>query len=204
VTDQGRTAGPPSNRLRGVAADPSLRGHPGGCTVCHHGFVDEINRALVLKTMPVVAVSQRFKLSTDALFNHLKKHLSNEDKELIIADTLQKPVAVAHLDVQHALIRLTERVDKALAKAEEMGDPRTIAAVAAEARKLVELSARVLGGLSATDSRAVILADNDQWLKVRDHLYAWVATQSDNVRASFIAHMRKLNDAGALPDSVAE
>jgi hypothetical protein len=190
------------------------------CTVCRHPMIETINRHIILRTIPREHLGPKYDLGRCAIYRHAKNHVPDDLRKAVIAEKIAEQKAKQaqetdetitgwRIDTRDAVFNLAGRVDKVLKKIEGRDeaafDAREFVAVAAELRRLVEATAKLQGDLNPKN-QIVVLSDSPAWLRVRDHLYAWIASQPPDVRASFVAHMRKIEggaDARAIAAPVA-
>lgn len=133
---------------------------PRQCSACKHELRHEIDKAL-LAGETFRYVSERFALSTGALFRHKQRHLpptllrAQEAQEVARADSL--------LD---QLKQLQQKALTLLNKAETAGDLRTALQGVREARGCLELLAKLQGELAQEGTTVNVLV-SPTWLSLR-------------------------------------
>lgn len=151
------------------ASCPVPRGRT--CTVCAHAERETIDREIVAGGRNR-AIARRYGLEKDAVRRHRDGHLP---------ETLaraQDAAEIAHADGLLDEVRdLQERTLAILSKAEASGDPDTALKAIREARRNVELLARLLGELDETPQVNVLLAP--EWIEVRAVMLAALAPFPD-------------------------
>ena len=129
------------------------------CTICTHEKVDEINKAL-LEGEPYRNIVKRFSVSLAALSRHRNKHIpaalaqARDAEEVAQADGLLEQVQALQAKAL-ALLR----------QAEAAGELRTALQGVKEARKCLELLAKLQGELAQEGTVNITLAP--EWLELR-------------------------------------
>src|SRR5215210_1712012 len=132
---------------------------PRRCSICHHGHLTEINRALV-EGVAFPALVAKYRVSKDALSRHRANHLP------AILVKAQQAQEVAQADDLLAEVRsLQGRALTILNKAEGVGDLRTALGAIREARGNLELLAKLVGQLD--ERPQVHLHLSPEWLELR-------------------------------------
>jgi hypothetical protein len=135
------------------------------CTVCSHKKKREIDETLVSGSGTISGIARTFRVSEDAVFRHLKKHLpatlvqSAKGRELARAETLADSVSEA----EGRAGRLYQAAESILERALGEQDSKTAltaigsaVSVMREARGLMELRGELTGELSAPPQMAMM------------------------------------------------
>ena len=75
---------------------PAHRGHPGGCTVCAHAERTRIE-LLIVGGASQTAVSRKYSLSKDSVHRHMKNHISEERRAVLILGPTQRMALAAQI-----------------------------------------------------------------------------------------------------------
>ena len=115
------------------------------CTVCSHPKRNEINRALINNSGSGREIAGRFDLKKSSVDRHRRNHLRPHLAQLIAEDP-----ELAELNPLAEIKALYYRVRHLLDKAEDANDLPAFKAFHGEARKDLELLAKLLGDVSDT------------------------------------------------------
>lgn len=148
------------------------------CTICVHESRAEVEAELV-RRVAYRDIARRFSVSKDALSRHAREHLPA---------TLARAREAAELEEADGLLGqvrgLQSRTLAVLEAAEESREHRTALAAIAEARRNLELLAKLLGEL---DERPVNVLISPEWLELRAVIVGALApheeARSDVLRA---------------------
>jgi hypothetical protein len=124
---------------------------PRQCKVCNHKQLDEINRSLI-KSPNISELSRRFDLPWDSLKAHKKNHLP---ANLVKAKTADEAAEAESLIKQ--LQDLQDRTLSLLTKAENTRDHNTALRAISEARRNIELLAKITGELQQAGVNVQVL-----------------------------------------------
>ena len=137
---------------------------PRTCTVCSHPNRAEIDRALV-RGESFRNVAKQHSVSTTALFRHRWEHIPK------LLTQAQAAEETAHADTLLDQLRsLQQRTLSILDQAEHSGDARAALGAIGEARRNLELLAKLLGELDERPQLNLLIAP--EWLTVRAEIIA--------------------------------
>jgi hypothetical protein len=137
---------------------------PRRCTICAHGNLPEINRALIGR-QAFRAIARQYGVSKDALLRHHDDHLpaslvkAKEASEAAQADALLAQV-----------VDLRDKALGVLTKAENSDDLRAAVAAIREARGCVELLGKLAGQLQ--DAPTVNIVLSPEWMAIQTNILA--------------------------------
>src|SRR5215211_3327345 len=112
------------------------------CTICNHPKRDEINRALINNSGSGREIAGRFDLKKSSVDRHRRNHLRPHLAQLIAEDP-----ELAELNPLAEIKALYYRVRHLLDKAEDANDLPAFRAFHAEARKDLEVLAKIVGDI---------------------------------------------------------
>jgi hypothetical protein len=124
---------------------------PNQCTVCRHREHAAINLAVV-RGVSVTALSRRYKVGTDAIYRHARKHLPPQQRAALLAGPdlsidLDKLRETESQSLLANLIAIRRRLFASLDIAEEHGDGNMISRVAGQLHRNLELTGELVGDL---------------------------------------------------------
>jgi hypothetical protein len=130
------------------------------CSICSHPRRDEIDRDLVMGRRTQSEVARQIGCHQTSVSRHVRNHLLPRVHRQALSDT-----DLADFDVLTELKQLYIQMKNHLQRAEEADNWHAIRALHSEARRDLELLAKLVGQL---DEGAVAnLAISPQWLEVR-------------------------------------
>jgi hypothetical protein len=133
------------------------------CRVCNHPQREEFDRALVAGTVTQVDVAQEVGCSPTSVWRHVNNHLLPEARTQFRADP-----ELGDVDVLSELQALYSRMKEHLGRAEDADNWQAIRAFHAEARRDLELLAKLIGELDERPQVNVLLSP--QWVLIRTTL----------------------------------
>lgn len=163
---------------------------PRRCSICTHERLESIDRALVAGTA-LSEIAALFRVSDDALSRHKVNHLpalltkAREAEEVAKADDLLGQVR-----------ELQERTFVLLEAAEESGERRTALAGVGEARRNLELLAKLTGELQERSGTTVNVLVSPQWIELRAVIVGALETYPD-ARGAVLKALERARDGGA-------
>jgi len=121
------------------------------CTICHHREHAAIDLAIA-RGVSVLALSRRYKVSTDSIYRHKKAHLPPTLRAKLIAGPdldidLDKLRETESQSLLANLVALRHRLFASLDTAEECGDGTMISRLAAQLHNNLEITGKLLGDL---------------------------------------------------------
>jgi hypothetical protein len=151
-------------------------------TVATHPMVADISRHIVLKTLPMTAISKKYDVSVDAIIRYRDNLPEEMVREIMAAaqaataariaraEAVAETLSEDRLDTSAAYDSLARRVEKLISKAEE-NDQDSLALAAMEGlRKVLRDVATMQGKLSQSLTVQVSLIESKEWIELRDIL----------------------------------
>ena len=158
---------------------------PRACTICTHEQREAIDRALV-NGDSFRDIAGRFTVSRSALERHKASHLPA---------TLTQAAGAAEVAHADDLLAQMEKLQKTtlyiLNTAGKAGDLRTALQAVGQARKNLELLARLTGELQEQQTNVNVLITSPDWLRVRSALLQALEPYPD----ARLAVLEALNDS---------
>ena len=160
---------------------------PQTCTVCRHAARRAIDRALVVQ-VPFRNIAQHYDLSPDAVYRHGRDHLP----ALLVKAQAAEDAAAAD-DLLAELRSLQATTLGLLRKAERAGKLGTAVLAIGEARRNLELLAKLIGQLDTRPTLNLLIAP--EWLAVRAALLETLSPYPD-ARVAVAGRLAALEAAG--------
>jgi AcrR family transcriptional regulator len=132
------------------------------CAVCNHKERETFEKDLALERTTAADVARAIGCNRSTVTRHLRNHLLPELRESYQANAEPE---LKHLDVLAEMMELYGRMKEHLSNAENGEDWQAIRAFHAEARKDLELLAKLLGELQQEGT--VNITVSPQWLTMR-------------------------------------
>ena len=135
------------------------------CSVCSHRELAQIDTALA-RGVAAPAIARRFKLGTDSVYRHSRRHLPPQLRAALLAGPDLEGVDLDKLKETESqsllahLVSLRHRLFAALDTAEEYQDGGMLTRVSSQLHANLELTARLLGDLgvgSTTNVNVLVL-----------------------------------------------
>jgi len=167
------------------------------CTICTHALLEDINKKLVLKSMPYRMLADKYDRHEDALRRHLTNHVSDEVRRKIIHEAhIHEQQAIADdlngetVEVKSGLQNIVHEIELILRKAKARGDdPLALMSLKEMRQTLLDL-AKVYGSLRSELTVNVNLNQSPQWHTLREILFE-VFERHPDAKTDFLAQMRK-------------
>jgi hypothetical protein len=177
-----------------------MTGRP--CTVCSHPLLGQINEKLVLRSMTLARIADKYDLHPDALRRHRNSHISeSERRKAALCAKVAQEEAVADainsetVEVRSGLQRVVNEIDGILTRAKARGDdPLALMSLREMRTTLLDL-AKVYGQLSQELTVTVSLNESPQWLQLREVLFE-VFQRHPAAKEDFVQQARSLR----IPD----
>lgn len=141
------TSRPPSSRRTGRP-----------CSVCTCADREEIDRALAVEASSIRNVAERHEIPATCVWRHAKSHLP----ATMLAASASADAARADR-LLDAVLDLKARVAAAIERAEESGDDAGLLRAVGEARRVLELLARLAGRLTPDVAVTVNITATPEW-----------------------------------------
>lgn len=148
------------------------------CAVCNHPEREAFEKDLALDRTTAAEVARRVGCNRSTVTRHLKNHLLPELRESYQASAEPE---LKHLDVLAEMKELYGRMKQHLAHAEAAKDWQAIRGFHAEARKDLELLAKLLGELQQEGT--INVSVSPEWLTLRAVLIQTLQPYPDAARA---------------------
>jgi hypothetical protein len=133
---------------------------PRSCTICTHDHRDEIDRSLSDPSRAIARLAAEYRVSEDALSRHKANHLIPEMRNAMALD-----IELRDVDVLEEMKSLYHRMRQHLTAVEGSDNWKAIQGFHSEARRDLELLAKLLGEL---DERPVVnLHLSPEWIELR-------------------------------------
>ncbi len=132
------------------------------CAVCNHRKRESFEKALVLERTTAADVARTIGCNRSTVTRHLRNHLIPEMRHSYLANAEPE---LKNIDVLVEMTELYRRMKTHLASAEEAEDWQAIKGFHAEARKDLELLAKLLGELQQEGTINVTVSP--EWLTLR-------------------------------------
>lgn len=148
------------------------------CVVCNHRKRESFEKALVLERTTAADVARVIGCNRSAVTRHVKNHLIPEMRQSYMANAEPE---LKSIDVLEEMTELYRRMKTHLANAEEAQDWQAIKGFHAEARKDLELLAKLLGELQQEGTINVTVSP--EWLSIRAVILQAVTPYPDAAKA---------------------
>jgi hypothetical protein len=162
-----------------MTTDAGPKARPGRpCTVCEHPALDEINKAIVLKTGSNRDIAYRFRarglLHADAIGRHAKAHIPEElVREIIVqakrerATEVDSEINQDQVDISTGLQRIVHEIDGILQRAKAAGDDGMALTALRDMRQTLMDLAKLYGKLREVSTVEVKILEAPQWIQLR-------------------------------------
>jgi hypothetical protein len=145
------------------------------CSVCRHRELAGIDLGLA-RGVSAYALGRRYRLSSDALYRHAKKHLPPQLRASLIAGPSIEGVDLDKLREREGqsllshLVALRNRLFSAFDTAELVGDANMAARVASQLHRNLELTGELVGSLSSGSTHVTNILVQPMYVEMRVEL----------------------------------